>query len=144
MVWLLEGMFLIMSFTLLVLVAIASAHFLHCHLFLIWTILKLLLDSLQYCFCLMFWFNGCETWDFTSPTRDWTYTPCIRRLSPNHWTTREVSPLSLLSSSSFLPLLSMPPFPSFILSPSPHSCPSNYYTLKTPGTSVEWESKKSQ
>ena len=29
-------------------------------------------------------------WDLSSPTRDWTHTPCIRVWSCKHWITREV------------------------------------------------------
>ena len=29
----------------------------------------------------------CSMWDLSSPTRDQTYIPCIRRQIPNHWTT---------------------------------------------------------
>ena len=36
----------------------------------------------------IFWSPG--MWDLSSPTRDWTCTPCSGRLSLNHWTTREV------------------------------------------------------
>ena len=31
-----------------------------------------------------------STWDLSSPTRGWTWTPCIGRQSLNHWATREV------------------------------------------------------
>ena len=36
-------------------------------------------------------------WDLSSLTRDQTHTPCIRRLSLNHWTTRKVLNHFLLS-----------------------------------------------
>ena len=52
--------------------------------------LKSLLNLLQCCFCFIFcffWPGG--MWGLT-PTRDQTHTPCIRRQSLNHWTTREV------------------------------------------------------
>ena len=39
-------------------------------------------------YVLDFWLRG--MWDLSSPTRDWTYAPCIERGSLNHWTTREV------------------------------------------------------
>ena len=56
--------------------------------------LKTLLNLLQYCFCFTFWFIWpCDMWDLSSPTRNWTCTPCTGRQSLNHWTTREV-PLS--------------------------------------------------
>ena len=51
-----------------------------------WTILKSLLNLLQYCFCFVFWPLG--MWDLRSPTRDQTRIPCIVRQSRNHWTTR--------------------------------------------------------
>ena len=45
----------------------------------------------KHCFCFTFLFFGHEaSGNFSSPTRDWTSTPCIRRWSLNHWTTREV------------------------------------------------------
>jgi len=46
-----------------------------------WTILEPLLNLLPCCFCVMFWYSGPEVWDLTSPTRDQTNTPCIRRWS---------------------------------------------------------------
>ena len=52
---------------------------------------------LQCCFCFMFWFS--VTWDLSSPTRDWTCTPCIGRWSFNHWTARDVSQLTFVGSS---------------------------------------------
>ena len=54
------------------------------------SILKFLLNLLQYCFwsyVLGFWPWG--MWDLSSPTRDQTGTLCIRRWSLNHWTARE-------------------------------------------------------
>ena len=39
-------------------------------------------------YVLVFWLQG--IWDFSSPTRDWTYTLCIDRESLNHWSSREV------------------------------------------------------
>ena len=56
--------------------------------------LKSLLNLLQYCFCFMLWFFGhWGMWDLSSPTRDWTHTPCIGRQTLNHWTAREVRSL---------------------------------------------------
>ena len=52
--------------------------------------LKSSLNLSQYCFCFMFCFLAGGMWDFSSPTRDGTRTPCFGRQSPNHWTTREV------------------------------------------------------
>ena len=43
--------------------------------------LEPLLNLLQYCFCVMFWYFGPEVWDLTSPTRDQTNTPCTGRWS---------------------------------------------------------------
>ena len=39
-------------------------------------------------YALVFWPRG--IWDFSSPTRDRTWTPCFGRQSLNHWTGREV------------------------------------------------------
>ena len=39
-------------------------------------------------YVLAFWLWG--MWDLSSPTRDWTQTPCTGRSSLNHWTAREV------------------------------------------------------
>ena len=39
-------------------------------------------------YVLAFWLWG--MWDLSSPTRDWTQTPCTGRWSLNHWTAREV------------------------------------------------------
>ena len=56
-----------------------------------WTILKICIEvvmmSLLF-YVLGFWPWG--TWDLSSPSRDWTHTPCLGRQSPNHWTTWEV------------------------------------------------------
>ena len=52
---------------------------------------KTLLDLLQYYFCVMFqffWLWG--MWIFSSPTRDQTHTPWVRRWGLHHWTSREV------------------------------------------------------
>ena len=44
--------------------------------------------------CFMFWFFWSQgTWGLSSPTGDWTHTPCIGRQSLNHWATREVPTL---------------------------------------------------
>ena len=40
-------------------------------------------------------------WDLNSPTRDRTLTPCIGRQSLNHWTTREIPPLILITCFCF-------------------------------------------
>ena len=61
-----------------------------------WTIFKVFNLS-QYCFCcvcvLVFWSWG--MWDLSSRTRDQTHIPCTGRWSLNHWTSREVSSVSL-------------------------------------------------
>ena len=61
-----------------------------------WTIFKVFNLS-QYCFCcvcvLVFWSWG--MWDLSSRTRDRTHIPCTGRWSLNHWTSREVSSVSL-------------------------------------------------
>ena len=51
--------------------------------------LKSLLNLLQHCFCSVFWLFGHKSCGIpSSPTRDWTCTPCIGRLSLNHCTIR--------------------------------------------------------
>ena len=56
-----------------------------------WTIFR---DFIEFATILLlfyvlgFWLWG--MWDFSSPTRDWTCTPCTERKSLNHWTIREV------------------------------------------------------
>ena len=49
-----------------------------------------------------------DMWDLSSPTRDWTYVPCIGKQILNHWTTRDV-PLALLKIRSFVFLLCQGP-----------------------------------
>ena len=39
------------------------------------------------CFIFLAW----GMWDLSSPTRDWTLTPCIGKWSLTHWTAREVT-----------------------------------------------------
>ena len=47
---------------------------------LMWTILKSLLNLLQYCFCLMFWFFECEAYGIVaSPPGIEPHTPCVGR-----------------------------------------------------------------
>ena len=58
--------------------------------FFIWTIFKVFMHLLQYCFCFRLWVFVHKTWDHSSLTRDQTHTPCIGRQSLNHWTIREV------------------------------------------------------
>ena len=71
----------------------------HIYLFiLLWTkLLKALLNLLQYSFCfvLVFWPQG--IWDFHSPIRDCTCTPCICKV------TREVPGCSLFKQASETP-----------------------------------------
>ena len=52
-------------------------------------------------YVLVFWPRG--MWDFSSPTRDRTQTPCIGRWSFNHWTAREVP--DILNFKTFLLLI---------------------------------------
>ena len=72
----------------------------------IWTFfIKSLLNLLQHYLCFMFWLFWLRgMWGLSAPTRDWTWAPCIRRWSLNHWTTREIpaalqAPLSIEFSS---------------------------------------------
>ena len=70
-----------------------------CFFFFFWggTFLKSLLNLLQHCFCSVFWLFGHKSCGIpSSPTRDWTCTPCIGRLSLNHCTIRG-KPLTLTS-----------------------------------------------
>ena len=58
--------------------------------FLMWTIFKVLIEFvtiLLLFYVLISWPRG--VWDLSSPTRDWTCTPCLGRWSLNQWTTRE-------------------------------------------------------
>ena len=60
-------------------------------IFLMWTIFKVFIESvtiLLLFYVLFFWPR--DMWDPSSPTRDWTCTPCIGKRSLNHWTAREV------------------------------------------------------
>ena len=62
--------------------------------------LKSLLNLLQYCFCLTFWYFWPRgMWD-QLPDQDWNCTSCIGKWSINPWITREV-PIYLL----FMPTL---------------------------------------
>ena len=60
-------------------------------IFLTWNIFSLywICYNIASVFVLVFWPQG--IWDPSSPTRDWTCTPCVGSQSLNHWTTREVS-----------------------------------------------------
>ena len=56
-----------------------------------WTIFKVFIEFITILllfYVFFFWSQG--TWDLSSPTKDWTCTPCIGKWSLNHWTTREV------------------------------------------------------
>ena len=68
--------------------------------FLMWTIFKAFIDfvaTLLLFYVLVFRPQG--MWDLSSPTRDWTHAPCIKRWSLNHWTARFwTSPLSVLKA----------------------------------------------
>ena len=78
--------------------------------FLLWIILKSLLNLLHHCFCFLcfsfFWPWG--MWVFSSLTRDWTHTPCVGRWSLNHWTTRDVPQNSLFFLCLTLSFLMFP------------------------------------
>ena len=84
---------------------------------LMWTIFKIF-NLLQYCFCcvcvLVFWPWGMY---LSSQTRDRTHIPCTGRRSLNHWTSREVSSVSL-----FLDLLWFA-FDSWIVCKVSKNCP---------------------
>ena len=59
--------------------------------FLMWTIFKVFIEFVRILllfYALVLWPRG--MWDLSSLTRDRTRTPCIGRLSLNHWTAREV------------------------------------------------------
>ena len=60
--------------------------------FLVWIILKVFIEFVQYYFCFMFYFFGCKAHGilFPWPGIKQTCTPCIERWSPNLWTTRQV------------------------------------------------------
>ena len=49
--------------------------------------------------CFDFWSLG--TLDLSSTTRDETHTPCVRRQSLNHWTTREIRKTCFFKKNSF-------------------------------------------
>ena len=78
------------------------AHFFLKFFFLMWTIFKVFIELLQYCFCFICYFWLWGMWDLSSQTRDWTCNPCIGR-SLNHWTTREVLDGMFLFSSDKYP-----------------------------------------
>ena len=54
------------------------------------------LNLLQYCLFYVLFFWPWLMWDLSSPTMDWTGTPCIGRQSLNLWTDREVLALRIL------------------------------------------------
>ena len=69
--------------------------------------LKFFIEFLQYCFCFMFSFFGCEACGILAPrTGMETGTPCIGRWSVNHWTAREVPPPSSLWEIPLIHILS--------------------------------------
>ena len=58
--------------------------------FLLWTTLKIFIEFVTILLpfsALVFWPWG--MWDLSSPTKDWSCTPCLERQSLNHWTTRK-------------------------------------------------------
>ena len=67
--------------------------------FLTWTIFKVFLNLLQYCFCFMFCFFGHEARGILapSPTKGQTCTPRTGRWSLDHCTSREVRPMGSFS-----------------------------------------------
>ena len=65
--------------------------------------LKSLLNLLQYCLCLIFWFWPQGMWDPSSPIKDWTCTSCVERWSPNCWNTREVPVLVFEGQAKLIP-----------------------------------------
>ena len=77
--------------------------------FIMWTILKSLLNLLQYYFCFMFYFFGCKAHGILVPVQGLSLHPVPRKHSLNHRTTRENPVLTFLESS--LPFLF--PLPSF-------------------------------
>ena len=71
--------------------------------FLMWTIFKVFIKFVTVLLLfhvLAFWPGG--MWRLSSPIRDQTHIPCIRRQSPNHWTTREVPLVCFLAQWSCL------------------------------------------
>ena len=65
-------------------------------IFLMWTIFKVFIEFVKISllfYVLFFWLRG--MWDLSSPTWDWTCTPCTGRWSFNHWTAREVPKIIL-------------------------------------------------
>ena len=59
--------------------------------FFMWIFLKVFIEFVTILLLfdiLVFWPLG--IWDLSSPTRDWTHSPYIRRQSLSHWTAREV------------------------------------------------------
>ena len=72
-----------------------SLAFLRFFLFWVWTIFKVFIEFvtiLLLFYVLDFWPQG--MWDFISPTRDQSHSPCFRRKNLNHWTAREVPSLA--------------------------------------------------
>ena len=92
--------------------------------FLTWTIFKVFMNPLQYCFCFMLWFFfGHEAgrilthWPGMEPT-----CPVLEAKSLNHWTTREVSQALFLE---LRPNCSRPPWAtlSWLCKPGGRSSP---------------------
>ena len=57
-----------------------------------WTIFKVFIEfvTISLLFFVFWVFLARGMWDLSSPTRDWTCTPCIGRRSLSHWTARDV------------------------------------------------------
>ena len=60
--------------------------------FWMWIILKSLLNLLQYCFCLIFWFCGHKSHGILVPQQGIEPTPPALEGEVNHWTTRDIGP----------------------------------------------------
>ena len=79
-----------------------------------WATLKVFLEFVTVCFCFMLWFFWpWGMWDLSSPIRDKTHMPWIRRWNLNQWTILKVSKSAVLRSQqnwengteiSYLPL----------------------------------------
>ena len=103
-----------------------------------WTIFKVFIEFAT--ILLLFYVWGFCPWgmyDLNSPTRDQTYTPCIRRCTLNHWTTREIP--SLLNSFNInKTLVQIPPLSCTSTYPiTQRSCPLGCPILST----FEWVSE---
>ena len=56
-----------------------------------WTILKVFINLLQYCFCFIFWFFGREAYGILAPQLGVeSEPPALESILLTHWTTRAV------------------------------------------------------